>query len=392
MPTVNSSILEGENSPSPPGKWEHLFLREWPFRYTPNAQFSQVWAGRASLKSDVDRLIWNWSRQDRSSIHLLWAELGSGKTHTLMHIKNRCSSDKSLRIHAIYSVMPKQLKSFLEVYQAIMAGFEVELLSQMYLAVVRKLGDSRRAAREIFPEIPDVGVALVAVQSDGANQRMLVTSWLRGGRGLTPRQLNSLGVTRNIKTTDEAVAVLTGVVRLVSSGPTYQRLLIMLDEYQRVGLFKRAVGLDINTGLQTLYDASNNMSLLLSFGFNSEGFVRNLLSPELLSRQDPQRLSMPLLSPEDARVFLADLLRAFRSNPPPNPWYPFDQESVSTTISVLSAKGKITPRKLMKTFDALLQRADYDILTKQNFAITNEELDRVLKDILNLDTGSSEDE
>ena len=68
--------------------FEHFYLREWPFQIVPDDGSSSMWADRSELLEKIDRLIWRWTRSPKSSIHLMWADLGTGKTHTLKYIQN----------------------------------------------------------------------------------------------------------------------------------------------------------------------------------------------------------------------------------------------------------------------------------------------------------------
>jgi hypothetical protein len=271
--------------------WDHLYLTGWPFQTTPDETFTSIWADRTKVKEDVERLIWRWTRVERSTFHLLWADLGAGKTHTLRYICLYFLVHPELRILPVYAVMPKQMRNFLDVYRVVMAGLDLDSFADIFARAYRSVGGRKALASDVFPYIPDACSALRLLQSDSERDRFLAADWLKATPGLTRRHLDALNINRQIKTTDDGVAILGGLVRLVQLTGTYRRVVIMLDECQRIGGFRLSIGQDINTGFQTWYDSNpNHLSLVLSFSSGEERFVRHLLSPELQSREDHQGL------------------------------------------------------------------------------------------------------
>jgi len=70
--------------------YEHLNLRAWPFQVVPDSEFATIWAGRRRTKKQLERLIWKMQFAPKSGLHLLWANFGMGKTHTLLHLQHLC--------------------------------------------------------------------------------------------------------------------------------------------------------------------------------------------------------------------------------------------------------------------------------------------------------------
>lgn len=373
----------------------HLALSGWPFQTTPDETFAQIWADRNGVREEVQKLIFRWTRVDRSTLHLLWADLGAGKTHTLKYICRYLEKHRDLCILPVYSVMPKQMKSFLDVYRVVMSGFDLDAFADMFASVYRRPGGRKAANEEVFPYIPDACAALRNVQSDNRREADIAINWLKGTAGLTRRQLEPLGINRLIKTTDDAVAILSGFIRIVQLTGTYRRVVVMLDECQRIGGSKLSIGRDINTGIQTWYDCNpNRLTLMLSFGSGEERFVRHLLSPELLSREDHQHLSMPLLAMAEAKKFIEDLLKCFRvPGSSPSAWHPFSEQQVDTIVSCVTNNGqaRVTPRALMKACDAVLSEVDYQIATTGKSDLAIDDLATIVNKALQTLTHNAED-
>lgn len=74
-------------------KYPHLGLLEWPFRVVPDESFYSFMADREQLVSDIRTLLRNLSRRSASSMHLMWAWSGAGKTHTLRHMEYLCRNE-----------------------------------------------------------------------------------------------------------------------------------------------------------------------------------------------------------------------------------------------------------------------------------------------------------
>lgn len=362
--------------------WSHLYFMGWPFQTVPDETFFYIWADRANLRAQIDRLIWRWHRVERSTFHLMWADLGAGKSHTLQYTRQYLLDHPELKILPIYVVMPKQMRNFLDVYRAIIAKVDIDFLAETFARACGSAAGRRLAVSEIFPDIPDVGTALLKIlQAESDSVQLLAGEWLRATSGLTRRQLDTIGVNRRISTTDDAVATLGGIIRLIKLTGEYHRALFMLDECQRIGRFKLSIGEDINTGIQTWYDLnSKHLTLIMSFGSGEERFVRHLLSPELQSREDHLRISMPMLTKDEALDFIKDLFEYFRSPGAPSLWFPFTQELVESVIHRVVGDSGATPRALMKSFDALLMDADFQIGNGYEFQpSTNEVIQMVQK-------------
>ncbi len=361
--------------------WGHLKLRGWPFRMAPDAESARVWADRASVKQQIDRLVWNWRRQDRSHICIMWGTLGAGKSHAQRYLQRQLSDGPG--ILAVYALMPKEIRAFLDVYKAVIAMVDVTALAASLIAAEHESSDPVKVSKEIFPAFPDAARILRLSQSDIVPQRQLAQAWIRGDK-LPSAELKKLGVMSSIKTTDDCVSMLSGVTRLIHRGPCH-RLLVMIDECQRVWDFKMAVGKDINTGLQTWFDSNpNNLTLLLSFKCGDESHVRKaFLSEDIQDRASWPAISMPSMQKADAMEFIRALLQHFHSDPTLSPWHPFPEGVVRAVVDRLVSRSGTTPRLLMKAFDALLAEIDYRVGREGSPILTEAESWEIVRGAIN---------
>lgn len=296
-----------------------------------------------------------------------------------MHIRQHCIARPELGILPVYVVMPKEIRGFRDVYQAIMAGLDLDTFADLFSRAYRDVGSRKSLVSDVFPYIPDALNVLRKMKSESEATRSLASAWLMGTRGLTRGQLNTLEANRAIKTTDDCVAMLRGFIRLVQLTQTYRRVLIMLDECQRMWDFRPSIGANINVGLQTWYDScASHLSLVLSFKCGCEEHVRRLLSRDLQSRADYQSISLPLLTATEAMDFIHYLLDHFRTSGSPSPWFPLSEEVVQVVVAQLTMHEGVAPRVLMKAFEVLLTEADFQLANNKQFHMeTSQALDMV---------------
>src|SRR5690606_37482208 len=102
-----------------------------------------VWAGRIKTREQIDRLMRKMQMFPKSGLHILWANFGMGKTHTLYHIRYRCQAVKTTPLLIpIYAVMPKRSTGFLELYREIVQGLPYEFLRKQ----IQKVGSATRSS------------------------------------------------------------------------------------------------------------------------------------------------------------------------------------------------------------------------------------------------------
>ena len=338
------------------------------------------------MKNALDRLVFQWKSIDQSSLHVLWADLGAGKSHTLRHLQYRCEKELEGRVYSVYALLPRELHSFMDLYRSIVNDLDIEYLSKLLLSAVARFGTIDQTKRELFPAMEDVATVLFGISTADDQAQLLARRWLQGDR-LNAGERTRLGVSRIVRTTDDAVSMLRGLVRLVVSSPDHDRMVIMFDEYQRIGQVNMRIGGDVNVGVQTLYDSCpKHLSLVLSFGYGSQALVRQLLSAELLSREDPLQLSLPSLNGQDALDFLGDLFKEFSSDDAPGRFSPFTDQQVELVIShILGIPDGISPRSLNKSLHRAMMEMNFRFHQGGDSSLGDDELIALVEEALRQD-------
>jgi hypothetical protein len=333
--------------------YENFNLSEWPFRTTADENFASVWAGRAKTKEQLERLLKKMELVPKSGLHVFWANFGMGKTHTLYHLKYLCSQTKG-QIIPIYAVMPKRSTGFLELYREIGQSF---LSAEMRDYLGKQLVDlgqnskgSSIALAPIFSKSPGVVNALLAIRNGNIEETTAAMQWLTAQPGLPASVMKSVGVTYRIKTPEDAINALCALINLsLRGGKQRKQILLMIDEFQRVGELRPNIISQINSSLHTVFNAHpTGLQLMLTFSFGKKENVFYLLSAELRSRAEPQPINLEVLSREEAFAFLSDLLGQFRINKDcANSVFPFSQSAVNTMLMTIAKKKALTPRGIM---------------------------------------------
>ncbi|MBC7250087.1 MAG: hypothetical protein H5T62_07365 [Anaerolineae bacterium] len=360
--------------------YEHLNLRAWPFQVVPDPEFATFWAGRRQTKKQLERLLWKMQFAPKSGLHLLWANFGMGKTHTLLHLQHLCQQTQG-RLIPVYAVMPKRAGGFLEVYRMIVSGLPYDFLRDQLVKVGNSWSGSL-ALHPMFSKSPGVVNAILAIRSGDAEKATFARQWLIAQPGLTARHRRTIGVTYRIKTPEDAINALTTLTRLATfnlNPPT--KLVIMLDEYQRIGELKQRVRSEINAGLHSYYNEHpNGLEVILSFSFGREDNVAYLLSDELKSRAEPQSISLDVLSPGEAIEFIRDLLAQFRLREDERWAYPFSPEAVETLVGHIAQAKALTPRRLMLYANHVLLESQFARGPDDTSEIMSQEVKELLTD------------
>jgi hypothetical protein len=360
--------------------YEHLNLKAWPFRTTADPEFASIWAGRTQTKKQLERLLWKMQFAPKSGLHLLWANFGMGKTHTLLHLQHLCQQTQG-RLIPIYAIMPKRVNGFLEVYRAIVSELPYNFLGEQLVRVGNSWSGSL-AFHPMFSKSPGVVSALLAIRSGDAEKGMAARQWLIAQPGLTARHLRAVGVTYRIKTPEDAINALSALTRLATfeSNPL-SKLVVMLDEYQRVGELKSRVLSEVNAGLHSYYNEHpNGLEVILSFSFGREDNVAYLLSDELKSRAEPQSISLDVLSQAEGIEFIRDLLAQFRLREDKRWAYPFSAAAVETLVGHIAKIKALTPRRLMLYANHVLLESQLARGPDRTDEITTEEVQELLAD------------
>ena len=352
------------------GGYPHLRLSRWPFPVVPDPPFCTFLAARAQLEQDVKSLVQSLARRDTSSIQIFWAWFGAGKTHTLHYLSHqaRIASEQGgyNALFPVYTEFPKRTRSFVELYRAFILALDVDDIIDAFLqaSTAPSAGDfQRRAERQSL----DFWVALQILCTGGPRQQQVATRWLRADPVPLPA-LRQIGVAQRIDSAEQATTVLSLLVEMLNVAAQAQgwpgaRVIWLLDEFQRIqGAAPRGIEA-INAGLHSIFNACpTGLSLVFSFsGTPQASGLPDWFSPELRDRIGRTRaMVMPLMSTDEATLFVKEVLAHFRdgSLPGGNELFPFTDASCKLVVEQVKSDVGLRPRALMHAFGAVLDAAE----------------------------------
>jgi len=375
-------------------KYPHLHLTEWPFRIVPDKSFYRFMADRSQLVADVSSLLRNLSRRASSSMHLMWAWFGAGKTHTLRHIQYLCKTKFSDMI-PVYIEFPKSAKNFIDVYRVFISAIDFEIVNDAYLEVFTS-PEKDGIQDELDFDFPDLSNALMLLYQGDRTQRGTAMRWLRT-ETREKAVLKSINITNPIQSSEDAIKVISWLIHLINSAGAIsghsKRMLWMIDEYQRIEKLRRPVIDEINGCLHAIFNRSaNGLSILVSFsGYPEEKKLPLWLSPEIKDRIGIEKpLLLPPLSKSEAFELIRGTLANFRrsSSEMPNEYFPFSKKAIYKVVEIIESRARKSkrkdepkPRTIMQFFNAVLEEADILIENNEIKIIDENFASKVLEDI-----------
>ena len=349
------------------GIHDHLGMSAWPFAVVPRPEHCTFIAGRPNVRKDIDSLVETLARRDTSSIQVLWSWYGAGKTHSLYYLKSLAEKTSApIQLFPVYSEFPKGARGFVDLYRAFMAQFDVNVLTNAFLAF-----QTSAHADEYYERLrnsePDFATSLRLLAMGDSMQRFVAQRWLRAER-LTAVELRPAGLLQRLATTEQVTRILALVVKLLTDAAVAQqrsgaRLVWLIDEFQRAHKAGSAVLADTNAGLHSLFNAAPiGFTPIISFsGSPASHSLPDWFSPELRDRIGLTKvLVLPPLQPSEAQQFVRDVLSHHRlqDGVKRDELFPFTSDACTSVIDYVRSHGELRPRALMKAFNAVLEAAD----------------------------------
>jgi hypothetical protein len=322
------------------------YFRLWPFSVVPDRDEELAWAGRPTLLQDVRALFAGFRYRPQSTLDLVWAAFGAGKTHLLFYLEQQAKKDG--RIIPWYCVLPQNARSFSEIYRGVMQAFPVESARTPF---VKKMAE----------KVPDseIGPILQVLFLGTPEQKQMARDWLSGLRVDLRAARRLLSVPFKLETADQMQRVLVQVLQaMVSAGC---RVLLLLDEYQRVQSHHGGTREVLNAAFLDAFNSiPKGLSIVFSCSAVQQSVAQRVLPPELQDRMRGRKvLQLPELAVPDCVQFLKEIVTFFRPQDYSGEvWAPFSQAAVEHGVSsIASANGGLLPRHIIQVFNYALENA-----------------------------------
>ena len=108
-------------------------FRTSPFSLVADEASAACWAGRGQVLTQLKKLCRTWHNRPDSTLDLVWANLGSGKTHALYHLRyllaHEFLSDPDSIV--IYTEIPDGENKFIELYRRLFTTLPLGRIAQL---------------------------------------------------------------------------------------------------------------------------------------------------------------------------------------------------------------------------------------------------------------------
>lgn len=201
---------------------DHSTFDSSPFSLTASANDAACWAGRSTIHARLERMCASYGRRADSSLDLVWANLGSGKSHALFRLAYLLGNDPTYKGNVIsaFIEMPEDISSFFDLYRRIASSIPLAQMAECVIAAQGSVS-SKNLVKAAF------GLAHGA-----APERELAQAWFVGDRPNLRDLKRSIGIDSRIE--DDAAACDTLADTISALAQSGVRLLLLIDEFQRI--------------------------------------------------------------------------------------------------------------------------------------------------------------
>lgn len=316
-----------------------------PFLLTATPETGATWAGRPDLKTKVSRLARSLVLRPDSTLDVVWANFGSGKSHVLFHIAHLIQGQAPASI-PVFVEVPDQMKNFLDLYRRLMPKLPWNRLAESVNsdATLQATSELKRVAR--------------VIQHGNERERSLAFEWLFAG-SVNLRDLKTfVGVQARIENDLHASDVLGEL--LGSLGRQGIRVLLLFDEFQRIGALPERNRWPVLSNLRSLFSRNpTNLSVVLAAATRLEKTAMDLLPAELRTLIGPRPIiSIPEMDVKESMGFVEGRFASFRpSGYAGDPFAPLGEAIVRQTIEFIAheTEAKLIPRTILQALSVLYE-------------------------------------
>lgn len=309
-----------------------------PFALTATPKIGACWAGRQEVLKNLLRLVRTLTNRPDSTLDLIWADLGAGKSHALYHIAHLLTIEGNQFV-PLFIEIPEPIRHFTDLYRRIVsalpwprvAGLIVESRASSISA------DLQRSAR-------------VIVHGNSA-ERDVAKEWLMGGHPHLRELRNYTGISARIENDLQAMEILSDIIQVLARSQI--RLVLLLDEFQRLGVLQERSRSAILSSLRSLFSRNpSHFSVVAAATTKIQKTALDLLPQELrtLLGMRPS-VSLPEMSEEEAYDFVIQRFKCFRpSGYNRGPADPIGEDAIQATIEFISREtnARLIPRTILQ--------------------------------------------
>jgi hypothetical protein len=285
----------------------------------------------------------------------MWADFGAGKTHALRYLQAIAQETTPPSV-VVYCDLPESTANFLEVAKQVVPQIPESVLIRAIVGYRQRLGDDWLSNPILAGDRETPRILWMLAEMGTQVRGEVARRWLRGDK-LGSRETALIDYIPPIKTSDRAIRVVATICRMILEGSQYSRLVLMFDEFQRIGQVSKKKIDDINAGINTLYNSCpEGLAIILSYSFGVPEHIKFMVSGEVWSRVDRQ-FTLRSLSDVEAELFVQDIVDQHLVVPATV--RPFTDNAIKALVHRLSGDtaDHLTPRLVMQRFSSVLDMA-----------------------------------
>lgn len=309
-----------------------------PFALTATAKTGACWAGRPDVLKNIARVLRSLSNRPDSTLDLIWANFGAGKSHALYHIAHLLG-ERHKQFVPVFVEVPEPVRRFTDLYARIISASPCERFAQSVMASPSGaiVTDLKRAAHVIL--------------NGNSSERSLAIEWLGCGHPHLHQLKKYTGISARIETDIQAVDVLSEIIQALARDQV--RLVILLDEFQRLGVLSDKVRSTILSSLRSLFNRNpSHLSVVAAATTKIQKTALDLLPQELRTLLGMRpAVSLPEMTEDEAYEFVLQRFKCFRPvGYDGGVADPVGEEAVRKTIGFIHGEtsARLIPRTLLQ--------------------------------------------
>jgi hypothetical protein len=332
-----------------------------PFALTATSESAKIWCARPDSLKHVKRIIGSIKTRSESSLDLIWANFGAGKSHALYFIENELRRDPPQAATAFVE-LSEGIRTFRELYALIVASADLGQLLGLADAQISGIDEDFRRIVSVYKHGDDTA-------------RTVARRWLLAEK-VDLRELKRFAnVSGRVDSDGKALDVLTSVVRSLGS----KKFVILIDEFQRISAIPERYRAPLLACVRTLFNKNPcGLNLIVAVTSALQQTVMNILPAELRTILGPKpALSLPELSQSEGLEFCHQRLAAYRPvGYSRAPLYPFGDGVVVEALRFIDEQSdvRLTPRNIIHILGYLYEELD----SRQFSVLTTKEAKEVL--------------
>lgn len=337
---------------------------------TPSREQNFFWAGMSTVKNRIDDCYSDLMQGDGKQLILNWGPYGGGKTFSSFYFLNQYSTQVSAT--QIYIRSPKDgSKATREIFNNVIDELTFDKIAERVKFLIEKYTEAELLKYISARAGVEYGKAIVLIGSEDDTVSTLMNRFLYSS--VTATELKRLGLAKQIKTDNDLIKFLTGVLSCFAFKKDDQdfKLVMWFDEMEDLIYYSRKHYQAFSQFLRDLFDnITDNLLIFLNFTLaeGEDSTIELILGGALWSRI-LKKIRFKDFDHSDAFSYAKDLLNNSKVSKTSST--PISDVHLKKLIDMLQL-GSLTPREINKKMSAIIKYVQSKDLTSVSDQVIND--------------------